>query len=72
MSLDNKPDIRDHQAHKPHDNVHAEGPGCKSQCVHFATQKVGTSFAPGHQAKMSLNLEDEVPLKKLTLNSFRE
>jgi len=35
-------------------------------------KKVGTSFAPGHQAKMSLNLEDEVPLKKLTLDSFRE
>ena len=29
-------------------------------------KKVGTSFAPGHQAKMNLNLE--VPLKKLTLN----
>ena len=35
-------------------------------------QKVGTSFAPGHQAKKSLNVEHEVPLKKLTLDSYRE
>ena len=35
-------------------------------------KKVGTSFAPGHQAKMSLNVEDAVPLKKLTLDSYRE
>ena len=35
-------------------------------------KKVGMSFAPGHQAKMSLNVEDAVPLKKLTLDSYRE
>ena len=35
-------------------------------------KKVGMSFAPGHQAKMSLNVEDAVPLKKLTLVSYRE
>ena len=35
-------------------------------------KKVGMSFAPGHQAKMSLNVEDAVPLKALTLDSYRQ
>ena len=51
----------------------AEGPGSNPSASTLPPRKkVGTSFAPGHQAKMSLNVEDTVPLKKLTLDSYRE